>query len=324
MSKKSREAINSNLKKVLDPPRPKRASHLDGLLNEYAPPEKKSVVQDIPPSPREPPSRDEPGSQIAPDPLHNETGARREPPAQDEPAARVLTPRAAHFRFPYEVLDATFGKVNPLPRVVLLRLYRLAAGFDSNTCHVSIGKLVSHCKIGETKLRACLRELERDGYIRRVSIDIAHKNPDARGITFEVLLPRLPPARREGGASREPGSRDEGGSRNEPNKVNTYKENTHKQEQPLAGVRVGSKFSLEECQRYAAHLKQTGQGITNPGGYATKIYRSGETDALIEKFINPTPTLDISKCPDCEGKGYYFPDPSKPETVRCKHQRLQA
>ena len=51
---------------------------------------------------------------------------------------------------------------------------------------------------------------------------------------------------------------------------------------------MGSKFSLEECQRYAAHLKSTGQGITNPGGYATKIHRSGETDSLTEKFINPT------------------------------------
>ncbi|MBA3442198.1 MAG: hypothetical protein H0T92_20255 [Pyrinomonadaceae bacterium] len=87
---------------------------------------------------------------------------------------------------------------------------------------------------------------------------------------------------------------------------------------------MGSKFSLEECQRYAAHLKQTGQGITNPGGYATKIYRSGEADALVEKFLNPDPMIDVSKCPDCEGKGYYFPDPSKPETVRCKHERLRA
>ena len=88
-------------------------------------------------------------------------------------------------------------------------------------------------------------------------------------------------------------------------------------------VSVGSRFSLEECQRYAAHLKTTGQGIINPGGYATKIYRSGEADSLIEDFLNPKPKMDVSKCPDCEGKGYYFPDPAKPETVRCKHQRLQ-
>ncbi len=105
------------------------------------------------------------------------------------------------------------------------------------------------------------------------------------------------------------------------NKItNTQKENTQTQD----GVSVGSKFSLEECKRYADHLKSTGQGITNPGGYATKIHRSGEADSLIEKFINPAPVLDVSKCPDCEGKGYYFPDPVKPETKRCAHERLHA
>jgi hypothetical protein len=41
MSKKSREAILSNLSRVLDPPAPprRRGANLDGLLNEYSPPE---------------------------------------------------------------------------------------------------------------------------------------------------------------------------------------------------------------------------------------------------------------------------------------------
>src|SRR5947209_1647094 len=41
MSKKSRGAIRDNLARVLDPPPAprKRGAHLDGLLNEYAPPE---------------------------------------------------------------------------------------------------------------------------------------------------------------------------------------------------------------------------------------------------------------------------------------------
>src|ERR1044072_1018104 len=41
MSKKSRETILSNLSRVLDPPAPtrRRGANLDGLLNEYAPPE---------------------------------------------------------------------------------------------------------------------------------------------------------------------------------------------------------------------------------------------------------------------------------------------
>jgi hypothetical protein len=47
---------------------------------------------------------------------------------------------------------------------------------------------------------------------------------------------------------------------------------------------VGSKFSLEECRRYAESLR--GEGIQNPGGYATAIHRSGEADDRIEAFLS--------------------------------------
>lgn len=54
MSKKSREAILSNLSRVLDPPAPprRRGANLDGLLNEYSPPEqeKPQPLSPAPPS----------------------------------------------------------------------------------------------------------------------------------------------------------------------------------------------------------------------------------------------------------------------------------
>lgn len=64
-----------------------------------------------------------------------------------------------------------------------------------------------------------------------------------------------------------------------PTKIPT--KNTHTQQ----GAGVSSRFSLEECRRYAESLK--GKGINSPGGYATAIYRSGEADALIESFLRP-------------------------------------
>ena len=83
---------------------------------------------------------------------------------------------------------------------------------------------------------------------------------------------------------------------------------SHKNDRANGGVGVGSKFTLEECRRYAAHLHATGQGITNPGGYATTIYRSGEVDPLIESFLQPPAPApaqtDLSACPDCHGTGY--------------------
>jgi hypothetical protein len=89
-------------------------------------------------------------------------------------------------------------------------------------------------------------------------------------------------------------------------------------------VGVGSRFSLEECRRYADYLHKTGQGIKQPGAYATTIYRSGEADSLIEAFLNPPAQADISKCPDCEGRGFAYVDPKNHDRgVRpCKHPNL--
>ncbi len=91
------------------------------------------------------------------------------------------------------------------------------------------------------------------------------------------------------------------------------------------GVGVGSKFSPEECRQYAKHLHETGQGITNPGGYATTIHRSGEADDLIEQFFRPrasTGSFDASKCPDCQGTGFWYPQGMERGVSKCKHARL--
>jgi hypothetical protein len=86
-----------------------------------------------------------------------------------------------------------------------------------------------------------------------------------------------------------------------------------------------SKYTLGECRLYAEHLQKTGQGITNPGGFATTIYRTGEADALIEKFINPErhESEDISQCPDCKGIGFTYPEGiDRGVVAKCKHPRL--
>ena len=87
-----------------------------------------------------------------------------------------------------------------------------------------------------------------------------------------------------------------------------------------------SKFSLEECRRFAEHLQQTGQGINNPGGYATAIFRSGEVDTQIEAFLSPPATSAPFKadgCPDCGGSGYYYPEGVEKGVKICKHEKLK-
>jgi hypothetical protein len=102
------------------------------------------------------------------------------------------------------------------------------------------------------------------------------------------------------------------------------KNNTHTE----PGVGVGSKFTIEECRKYALHLQSTGQGINNPGGYATTIHRTGEADMLIESFLRPqdsslSSNLDTSQCPDCHGTGFYYPKGKEGGVARCKHEQLR-
>jgi Helix-turn-helix domain len=92
-----------------------------------------------------------------------------------------------------------------------------------------------------------------------------------------------------------------------------------------ASVSGRSNFSLEECRKYAEHLHKAGEGITKPGGYATIIYRSGEADELIQKFLDKqeTQTKDISRCPDCQGIGFTYPKGMDQGIVtKCQHERL--
>jgi hypothetical protein len=104
-------------------------------------------------------------------------------------------------------------------------------------------------------------------------------------------------------------------------------EETHSHKSARAsGVGVGSKFTLEDCQKYAAYLHASGQGITNPGGYATSIFRSGEADALIEKFLHPPSPQDLpdaSQCPDCHGTGFWYPQGISDGVKKCGHEKLR-
>jgi hypothetical protein len=228
-------------------------------------------------------------------------------------------PVRGHLRVPNEVLYNVFPTLKPSEAIVLLRLYALSHGFQKSTCTVSLDKLASGCNLSRTQTRVCVRSLERKRLIKSQGIDNTNSQRELRGLHFEV---RLPPATRA-----ESVSHTKSASHTEitPNKINTQKENTQTQDAPAAGVRVGSKFTIEECQKYAKHLQATGQGINNPGGYATTIHRTGEADMLMESFLHPETSSnpDTSQCPDCKGTGFYYPKGTEGGVARCKHERLK-
>jgi hypothetical protein len=70
---------------------------------------------------------------------------------------------------------------------------------------------------------------------------------------------------------------------NQPDQTHTHQEGAAAPAPVVVGV--SSRFSLEDCRRYAEHLKSAGEGITNPGGYAASIHRSGRADSQIEAFL---------------------------------------
>lgn len=82
----------------------------------------------------------------------------------------------------------------------------------------------------------------------------------------------------------------QGSDRPKTDLLNKQKQKTHTQTEapaaPPPGV-VGalSKFSPDECRRYADHLHKTGQGINNPGGFAVKIHSTGQCDEQIARFL---------------------------------------
>ena len=218
-------------------------------------------------------------------------------------------------RLPHRYTDHLCRLLKPDEQAVYLQLYRLSWGWGQETCFISNPRLSERSNVPLSSMKRAVAGLLDKGVIEKTG----HTNGYGKdqGVEYRVFtLDWQPNTGRQPNMSSQP--------RLDPNKLNTHKEHTQTQE-PAAGVRVGSKFSLEECRRYAEHLRSTGQGINNPGGYATTIHRTGEADALIEAFLNPAsapPLADASRCPDCQGTGFYYPKGVEKGVAKCQHERL--
>lgn len=242
-----------------------------------------------------------------------------------------------------DISDRLIPELNldPYQQAVLQRLYRLSRGWKSEECEVGLGTLAKYCVMSRSQVQRSVGKLIEKGLIECLGNS---KKGGKEGNRYRVLpslgtIPRqtipketiVPETTAVGTIVREDetGSHENtvvsqgivSGSTNK-NSNKDLKNNTHTEED----VGVGSKFSLEECRRYAEHLQKTGQGINNPGGYATTIFRSGEADAQIEAFLS-TPTASApfkaDDCPDCGGSGYFYPEGVDKGVKICKHEKLK-
>jgi hypothetical protein len=331
MKKKQRLAIDDALNSALKPPARKPSDNLNSLLSQYAPapdaskealtpeapsPEMKALEQ-TPLAHSATPAHGAAPAQNDSEPLHRAADAHGATPAPQ-------TTVAGFIRLPNDLLDRILPTLDTYDQSLLIRLYRLARGFNSDTCRVSVPTLAKACNVSERQIRKSIVKLEGRSFIQRIEQDFGNKNLALRGTTFKILISDATPARRATPVPQSTLARNTTPAQRAANKLNTQKENTQTQE-PLASVRVGSKFSIEECRSYAQHLRSTGQGINNPGGYATTIHRTGEADALIESFLSPVPvppSVDASQCSDCQGSGFYYPSGPTGGVAKCKHEKL--
>jgi hypothetical protein len=224
-------------------------------------------------------------------------------------------------------------KLNPFEQSVLNRLYRLSRGWKSDECEVGMGSLAKYCVMSKSQVQRSIASLIEKGLVENLG---ESKRGAREGNRYKVL-PGLPAIPGKSIVSQSIVNKESSVlSENIDSSQTIPGENTNKYsnkdlintqtQEPAAGVRVGSKFTIEECRRYAEHLRSTGQGINNPGGYATTIHRTGEADELIERFLNPVSStqVDTSACPDCKGSGFYYPNGPTGGVAKCKHEKLAA
>lgn len=266
-----------------------------------------------------------PQSGISPEGIlrHGTQKPKKKKPAIDgSPKLEVSAERGYYPTF--NDLDDTIipsYRLDTFEQSVIRRLYRLSRGFRSTDCEIGLGSLSKACNISRSKAQDTINKLLAKGLIRSLGYSQS-------GTKYRVLeeLPAIPQRSipqqgiPESGAGipqeASHGIPQEGNNKNNKDFINTHT-NT-------GDVGVCSKFTLEECRHYAESLRS--DGITNPGGYATAIYRSGEADLLIEAFLNPAPVelaSDFSTCPDCKGGGFYYPEGPGGGVARCKHERLK-
>lgn len=220
--------------------------------------------------------------------------------------------------YPNDISDRVLRTLELSDQAVLLRLFRLTRGFHKDTCKVTAETLATSCNITSRQIPRSTQRLVARGLIEVIGHDFSNPNKRERGTIYRMLLPGASVDQRSRGDLKARDDIKSGDDFKYTTKENTLKE-THTNTE---GVRVASRYSLQECRKYADSLR--GQGINNPAGYATTIYRSGEADELVEAFLKPVATsIDAKQCPDCEGRGLRYIDGDFSKGVTpCKHERL--
>jgi hypothetical protein len=159
--------------------------------------------------------------------------------------------------------------LKPAPRVILEEIFRASAGWHSDECVISLGKLSQYTNIEGTKLREHLRTLAALGMIERLPDVLGGKDLDKRGAHFRILVPRMAPPEKRTRSESQPGGESVA------NKVRALKERQFKGGSPPAAGE-GQELVPAELEEHAgimAEQLRAGRSIEELDGQFAASYR---------------------------------------------------
>jgi hypothetical protein len=206
MSKKSREAIKDNLARAIAPPTPprKRSAHLDGLLDEYAPPEAAVQTQtQPPPSPSQPASLSQSTSHVesaslAPVADLATRGASLADSTSLAPRERladktidlwagVTELHTGYLRLYGVIVEKIYRHLDPTEQAVYTQLYALSWGYGNPSCRVSLPRLAERAGMGQTATHKAVKRLASKGMVEKREVTLG-KGKD-QGVEYWLPLP---------------------------------------------------------------------------------------------------------------------------------------
>jgi hypothetical protein len=202
MSKKSREAIRGNLARAMSPPTRKRGANLDGLLDEYSPPEQSTRVQGGPVMVSGPTNASGPATVSGPLiespvalPMSGPTntggplivsGPATASDQKEYDIIAVIPLASGHTELPHRFSDHLCGLLSPDEQVVYLQLYRLSWGWGKETCFISIPRLSERSSVPESTLRRVIKKLEAKKLVERTERKFGGGKIE-QGVNFRVF-----------------------------------------------------------------------------------------------------------------------------------------
>jgi hypothetical protein len=365
MSKKSRAAIRSNLKQAIAPPTPprKRSSHLDGLLDEYAPREETLAAETthtlITAQPTQPAQGKQP-----------DQGAQGHLSAPEQPAAPA--------RDYMKVANSISRKAVPsgLFRGKSKQIYDFfysqtrGAIMPRKECRLTRGAIMRGAHIGSTNtLRDNLLHLravgllswddksgEHNGNLYRVWIpeEIVNSMHHDQAVQADQAGLKLPSALRADSAQGDQGISITDATVSELPKTSFKTKDQITDDEAAAAHALsdhnqvfneatrkltGKSLSLNERDRWrefaellVAELQiaaaRTGQVSSVPAFLTEHLRRrlwkkdKAQLDREEKTAPEVQPKINASKCPDCGGAGWFYPEGQERGVAKCKHARL--